>query len=163
VAGSQESVMQQRTGEALVLALSDAERRVTRRLAQVLAHHSCTVERWRALALLAGDESHDMSELAEFTQLPPASVTRLVDALVADNLAHCPSGSPPRATRSSATPTSATSPICSTRSPRCAPASADLAPPGFPTGLNGSGSVGEYFRLEVFRWRPCASLQEVPP
>jgi DNA-binding MarR family transcriptional regulator len=88
VAGSQESVMQQRTGEALVLALSDAERRVTRRLAQVLAHHSCTVERWRALALLAGDESHDMSELAEFTQLPPASVTRLVDALVADNLAH---------------------------------------------------------------------------
>ena len=77
-----------RTGEALVLALSDAERRVTRRLAQVLAHHACTVERWRALALLAGDESHDMSELAEFTQLPPASVTRLVDALVADNLAH---------------------------------------------------------------------------
>ena len=77
-----------RTGEALVLALSDAERRVTRRLAQVLAQHACTVERWRALALLAGDESHDMSELAEFTQLPPASVTRLVDALVADNLAH---------------------------------------------------------------------------
>ena len=77
-----------RTGEALVLALSDAERRVTRRLAQVLAHHACTVERWRALALLAGDESHDRSELAEFTQLPPASVTRLVDALVADNLAH---------------------------------------------------------------------------
>jgi len=77
-----------RTGEELVLALSDAERRVTRRLAQVLAHHACTVERWRALALLAGDESHDMTELAEFTQLPPASVTRLVDALVADNLAH---------------------------------------------------------------------------
>ena len=80
--------MNRRTGEALVLALSDAERRVTRRLAQVLAHHACTVERWRALALLAGDESHDMSELADFTQLPPASVTRLVDALVADNLAH---------------------------------------------------------------------------
>jgi DNA-binding MarR family transcriptional regulator len=28
-----------------------------------------------------------MTELAEFTQLPPASVTRLVDGLVADNLA----------------------------------------------------------------------------
>ena len=80
--------MEQRTGEALVLALSDAERRVTRRLAQVLAHHACSVERWRALALLAGEDSHDMSELADFTQLPPASVTRLVDALVADNLAH---------------------------------------------------------------------------
>jgi DNA-binding MarR family transcriptional regulator len=74
--------------EALVLALSDAERRVTRRLAQVLAHHDCTVERWRALALLAGGGSHGMSELAEFTQLPPASVTRLVDGLVADNLVH---------------------------------------------------------------------------
>jgi MarR family transcriptional regulator, organic hydroperoxide resistance regulator len=53
----------------------------------VLADHACSVERWRALALLAGDESHDMSELAEFTQLPPASVTRLVEALVADDLA----------------------------------------------------------------------------
>jgi DNA-binding MarR family transcriptional regulator len=88
VTAPDERMATQRTGEALVLALSDAERRVTRRLAQVLAHHACTVERWRALALLAGDESHDMSELAEFTQLPPASVTRLVDALVADNLAH---------------------------------------------------------------------------
>ena len=37
------------TGEALVLALSDAERRVTRRLAQVPAHHGCTrVERRRS-------------------------------------------------------------------------------------------------------------------
>jgi DNA-binding MarR family transcriptional regulator len=88
VTAADERMVVQQTGEALVLALSDAERRVTRRLAQVLAHHACTVERWRALALLAGDESHDMTELAEFTQLPPASVTRLVDALVADNLAH---------------------------------------------------------------------------
>ena len=75
-------------GEALVLALGDAERRVTRRLAQVLAHHGCTVERWRALSLLSGGDSHTMTELAEFTQLPPASVTRLVDGLVADNLVH---------------------------------------------------------------------------
>jgi DNA-binding MarR family transcriptional regulator len=76
------------TGEALLLAISDAERRLTRRLALVLAHHDCTVERWRALNLLAHGESHRMSELAEFTQLPPASLTRLVDGLVADNLVH---------------------------------------------------------------------------
>jgi DNA-binding MarR family transcriptional regulator len=76
------------TGEALVLAISDAERRLTRRLAQVLAHHDCTVERWRALNLLARGASHRMSELAEATQLPPASLTRLVDGLVADNLVH---------------------------------------------------------------------------
>jgi DNA-binding MarR family transcriptional regulator len=76
------------TGEALVLAISDAERRLTRRLALVLAHHDCTVERWRALNLLAHGNSHRMSELAEFTQLPPASLTRLIDGLVADNLVH---------------------------------------------------------------------------
>jgi DNA-binding MarR family transcriptional regulator len=76
------------TGEALLLAISDAERRLTRRLAHVLAHHDCTVERWRALNALAHGESHRMSELAEFTQLPPASLTRLVDGLVADNLVH---------------------------------------------------------------------------
>jgi DNA-binding MarR family transcriptional regulator len=76
------------TGETLVLAISDAERRLTRRLAQVLAHHGCTVERWRALNLLSHGDSHRMSELAEFTQLPPASLTRLVDGMVADNLVH---------------------------------------------------------------------------
>ena len=71
-----------------MLAVSDAERRLTRRLAQVLAHHDCTVERWRALNLLAHGDSHRMSELAEFTQLPPASLTRLIDGMVADNLVH---------------------------------------------------------------------------
>jgi DNA-binding MarR family transcriptional regulator len=76
------------TAEELVLALSDAERRVTRRLSQVLAHHDCTTERWRALTLLSRGEGHSMSELADFTQLPPASLTRLVDGLVGDNLVH---------------------------------------------------------------------------
>jgi DNA-binding MarR family transcriptional regulator len=75
-------------GEALVLLLGDAERRVTRRLATLLSEHECTVERWRALSLLAHGESHRMSELAEFTQLPPASLTRLIDGMVADNLVH---------------------------------------------------------------------------
>ena len=76
------------TGEALVLLLSDAERRITRRLAQVLAHHECSVERWRVLALLANGDRHRMTDLAEFTQLPPASLTRLIDGMVADNLVH---------------------------------------------------------------------------
>ena len=76
------------TGEALVLLLSDVERRITRRLAQVLAHEPCTVEGWRVLALLAGGGRHPMTELAEFTQLPPASLTRLIDGMVADNLVH---------------------------------------------------------------------------
>lgn len=87
-AGSETIVAQAATGEALALVLSDAERRITRRLAQVLSNDGCTVERWRALALLAGGNSHAMSELAEFTQLPPASLTRLIDGMVADNLVH---------------------------------------------------------------------------
>jgi len=76
------------TAESLVLLLSDVERRVTRRLAQVLAHDGCSVERWRVLALLAGGDRHRMTELAEVTQLPPASLTRLIDGMVADNLVH---------------------------------------------------------------------------
>jgi DNA-binding MarR family transcriptional regulator len=76
------------TGEALVLLIGDAERRLTRRLATILVQHDCTVERWRALNLLAPGDSHRMSELAEFTQLPPASLTRLIDGMVTDNLVH---------------------------------------------------------------------------
>jgi DNA-binding MarR family transcriptional regulator len=74
--------------EQLALLLGEAERRVRRRLAQVLADHDCTVERWRTLALLDGSESHRMSELAEVAQLPPASLTRLIDGMVADNLVY---------------------------------------------------------------------------
>jgi DNA-binding MarR family transcriptional regulator len=75
-------------GETVVLLLSDVERRITRRLAQVVADDACTVERWRVLALLAGGGRQPMTELAEFTQLPPASLTRLIDGMVADNLVH---------------------------------------------------------------------------
>jgi len=71
-----------------VLLIGDAERRLTRRLSTLLSEHDCTVERSRALSLLAHGESHRMSELAEFTQLPPASLTRLIDGMVADNLVH---------------------------------------------------------------------------
>jgi DNA-binding MarR family transcriptional regulator len=88
LAESETIVTREATGAALVLLLSDAERRITRRLALVLTHHDCTVERWRALALLSGGDRHRMSELAEFTQLPPASLTRLIDGMVADNLVH---------------------------------------------------------------------------
>ena len=76
------------TAASLVLLISDVERRVARRLARVLAHERCSVERWRLLALLAGAGRHRMTELAEVTQLPPGSLTRLIDGMVADNLVH---------------------------------------------------------------------------
>jgi DNA-binding MarR family transcriptional regulator len=68
--------------------LSQAERGVTRQLARVLEEEDCTVEQWRTLMLLADGGSHPMSEIAEFALLPPPTLTRLIDRMVADNLAY---------------------------------------------------------------------------
>jgi DNA-binding MarR family transcriptional regulator len=61
---------------------------VTRQLSRVLEHEACTVERWRILVLLADGVSHSMSEIAEFALLPAPTLTRLIDLMVADNLAY---------------------------------------------------------------------------
>jgi DNA-binding MarR family transcriptional regulator len=61
---------------------------VRRQLVGVLEHEDCTVEQWRALVLLADGESHGMSEIAEFSLLPAPTLTRLIDRMVADNLAY---------------------------------------------------------------------------
>src|SRR5262245_17781808 len=74
--------------ERLVHVLSHTEARVTRELEKVLAQENCTVERWRALALLADGGPHAMTELASFALVSAPSLTRLVDRLVADNLAY---------------------------------------------------------------------------
>jgi len=72
----------------LVQLLSQAERGVTRQLSRVLEDEDCTVERWRILVLLADGVSHSMSEIAEFALLPAPTLTRLIDLIVADNLAY---------------------------------------------------------------------------
>jgi DNA-binding MarR family transcriptional regulator len=74
--------------QELVHLLSRAERGVTRELGRVLEDEGSTVEQWRALALLADGVSHRMSELAESTLVPAPTLTRLVDRMVADNLAY---------------------------------------------------------------------------
>ena len=61
---------------------------MTRQLSRVLEHEDCTVERWRILVLLADGVSHSMSEIAEFALLPAPTLTRLIDLMVADNLAY---------------------------------------------------------------------------
>ena len=68
--------------------LSHAEHRVTRELSRVLEDAGCSVEQWRALQLLADGGSHPMSEIAEFALLPAPTLTRLIDRMVADNLAY---------------------------------------------------------------------------
>jgi DNA-binding MarR family transcriptional regulator len=74
--------------QRLAQVLSQAEHGVTRRLRRVLAEEGCTVEQWRALVLLADGVSHSMSEVAEFALLPAPTLTRLIDRMVADNLAY---------------------------------------------------------------------------
>lgn len=74
--------------QRLAQLLSQAEHGVTRRLGRVLEEEDCTVEQWRALVLLADGVSHSMSEVAEFALLPAPTLTRLIDRMVADNLAY---------------------------------------------------------------------------
>ncbi|AHH17070.1 transcriptional regulator [Nocardia nova SH22a] len=45
-----------------------------------------TVARWHVLSALSGGTGRSMSDLAELTPLTGASLTRLIDAMVADNL-----------------------------------------------------------------------------
>jgi len=74
--------------QQLAQLLSHAERRMTRELARILEADGCTVEQWRALVLLADEEPHSMSELAEFALLSAPSLTRLIDRMVANNLVY---------------------------------------------------------------------------
>jgi DNA-binding MarR family transcriptional regulator len=68
--------------------LGQAEHRVTRDLSRLLARDGCSVEQWRALELLADGASHQMSELGQAALVPPPTLTRLIDRMVADNLAY---------------------------------------------------------------------------
>jgi len=74
--------------QRLAQLLSQAEHDVTRQIARVLEEEDSTVEQWRALVLLADGISHSMSEVAEFALLPAPTLTRLIDRMVADNLAY---------------------------------------------------------------------------
>jgi hypothetical protein len=74
--------------QRLAQLLSQAERGVTRQLGRVLDEEGCSVEQWRALVLLADGVSHSMSDVAEFALLPAPTITRLIDRMVADNLAY---------------------------------------------------------------------------
>lgn len=74
--------------QQLAQLLSQAEHQVTRQLERVLEPAGTTVEQWRAMALLADGQSHSMSEIAQVALLSPPSLTRLIDRMVADNLAY---------------------------------------------------------------------------
>ena len=68
--------------------LGEAEHRLRRELARVLEEEGSSLEEWRALARLAHGASHAMTETAEHALLPAPSLTRLIDRMVAANLAY---------------------------------------------------------------------------
>ncbi|MET9911451.1 MarR family transcriptional regulator [Streptomyces sp. NPDC006476] len=68
--------------------LTHAERSLTRRLAALLEEEGCSVERWRVLSVTADGQGHPMTEIADRVLMPAPSLTKLVDAMVADNLVH---------------------------------------------------------------------------
>lgn len=68
--------------------LSRAQRRVTRRLASVLGAYGSSVDDWRVLSLLHDGGGRSMSAIAAVTMLPPPTLTKRIDRMVADNLVH---------------------------------------------------------------------------
>jgi DNA-binding MarR family transcriptional regulator len=68
--------------------LSHAERRLVRRLNSVLAEAGCTLEQWRVLSAVGDGAGHPMTEIADYALMPAPSLTKLVDAMVADNLVY---------------------------------------------------------------------------
>lgn len=74
--------------QRLAQTLSRTEQSVTRRVARLLEGDGCSIEQWRAFVLLSDGTGHSMSELAKHILVPPASLTRLIDRMVALNLAY---------------------------------------------------------------------------
>lgn len=77
-----------RQPQDLMRLLTRAERLAARRLRTVLDEDGCSLDAWRVLTLLSDGEGHSMTAVAEAVFLPPATLTKLVDHLVDQNLVH---------------------------------------------------------------------------
>lgn len=79
-----------RTATSLALLVRQVEHqledRIARGVAPLLAEHDLTPERCRVLAALAVEPGQTMTQLAQASVLPPASLTRHVDRLVSRGL-----------------------------------------------------------------------------
>lgn len=75
-----------RQPQDLLHLLTRAERLAARRIQSVLDAFDCSVEAWRVLDLLSGDEGRSMTALAEDAALPAPTLTKIVDQLVDQNL-----------------------------------------------------------------------------
>ncbi|WP_054816582.1 MarR family winged helix-turn-helix transcriptional regulator [Nocardia arizonensis] len=66
--------------------LRSASQELDRAIANRLGEN--TTGRWHVLGAVAGGEGRSMSQLSAATLLTGASLTRLIDAMIADNLVH---------------------------------------------------------------------------
>jgi DNA-binding MarR family transcriptional regulator len=71
-----------------MLLLTRAERLMARRLTTILSAEGYSLDAWRVLTLLADGAGRPMTDVAEQAFLPPATLTKLVDHLVDDNLVY---------------------------------------------------------------------------
>jgi DNA-binding MarR family transcriptional regulator len=68
--------------------LGQLERRVSRRLEDVLAGDRLTVDQWRVLDLLSDGQGYPMSAIAAHIAVPGATLTKLADRLVDASLVY---------------------------------------------------------------------------
>jgi DNA-binding MarR family transcriptional regulator len=72
--------------EELTRLVRQASQELERSISTCLGESSTA--RWHVLVAVADSAGHPMSEIADATQLTGASLTRLIDAMIADNLVH---------------------------------------------------------------------------
>lgn len=73
---------------ALALLLRQADRRVTARLSALLVARGSSLEQWHVLSSLADGAGRAMSEIGATVVLPPPTMSKLIDGMVADNLVY---------------------------------------------------------------------------
>lgn len=73
---------------ALAQVLSQAERSVARKLAGIIKSRGATIEQWRVLTALGDGHGHPMKEIAAVVLVPPPTLTRIIDKMIADNLVY---------------------------------------------------------------------------
>jgi MarR family transcriptional regulator, organic hydroperoxide resistance regulator len=72
----------------LIQMLTRAERLMARRLSAILDAEGCSLDAWRVMTLLSDGAGHQMTEVAEQAFLAPATLTKLVDHLVDNNVVY---------------------------------------------------------------------------
>lgn len=76
------------TTKPLNTLLARVAQRVARQIEATLATCGLSLEQWRVLDLLADEQGHSMSEIAEHAMVPAPTLTKIVDRLVDNALVH---------------------------------------------------------------------------